>query len=66
MTAEIERVRGQEFVTVTELALLVQASAKTIRRRIEANRLKGVIRDGRFIRINRVIAVHHWLKGSTS
>ena len=66
LRTDVDTARAQEFVTVEQLALLVHASAKTVRRRIAAGKLKGVLRDGRFLRINRVIAIHHWMKTATS
>lgn len=58
----IDLARSQEFVTIEQLALLLQVSPKTVWRRVKAGKVKGVAREGRLVRINRVIAVHHWMK----
>ena len=57
---QIDRARAQEFVTIEQLSLLLQISPKTIRRRIQAGLLPGVVRSGRLVRINRVLAVRGW------
>lgn len=62
----IDLARSQEFVTIEQLALLLQASPQTVWRRIKAGKVKGVLREGRFVRINRVIAMHHWMKQQNS
>lgn len=66
LRAAIDKARAQEFITVEQLALLLQASPKTIRRRIKAGQVKGVCRTDGLLRINRVIALHHWMKPATS
>lgn len=62
----IDLARSQEFVTVDQLALLLQASVKTIRRRIKTGDIKGVCRTNGLLRINRVIALHYWMKPAES
>lgn len=58
----IDMARSQEFVTIDQLALLLQVSPKTVWRRVKAGKVKGVAREGRLVRINRVIALHHWMR----
>jgi len=58
----IDIARSQEFVTIPQLALLLQVSPKTVWRRVKAGTVKGVVHDGRLVRINRVIALHHWMQ----
>ena len=61
--AQIDLAKHQEFVTIDQLALLLQVSPLTIRRRLP--RFPQVIRDGRMIRIHRVTAIAAWVRQHT-
>lgn len=57
---QIEFAKHQEFVTIEQLALLLQVSAQTIRRRLP--RFPQVIQTGHTIRIHRVTAISAWIR----
>lgn len=58
--AQLDAIRQKDFLTLTEAALLLGVSVKTLRRR--QARIPGTIRDGRVIRLHRVSAVRFFLQ----
>ncbi len=53
----IDSARSQEYLTVEQLALLIQYSPQTIYRKAKRGDIPGVIRFGRSLRFHRVIAL---------
>jgi len=58
----LDVIRQREFITVSEFALLVGVSERTVWRRLPE--LPHVIRSGRITRIHRLTAVRHFLRKS--
>jgi excisionase family DNA binding protein len=54
---QIERARMEDYLTVSQFALLTQVNPKTIYRLIEAGKLLGVVRFGRALRIHKAEAI---------
>jgi excisionase family DNA binding protein len=54
---QLERARLEDYLTVSQFALLTQVNPKTIYRLIASNRLLGVVRFGRALRIHKTEAV---------
>lgn len=62
--AQIDFAKQQEFVTIEQLALLLQVSPQTIRRRLA--RFPQVIRTGHTIRIHRISGIGSWIRQHTN
>ena len=61
---QIEDARVQEFVSVDELALILNVSSKTIRRHLHT--FPWVLRSTRLIRIHRLQALKAWKQASSN
>ena len=53
----IEDAKAQELLTVDQLALLTQYDPQTIYRKAKRGEIPGIVRLGRGIRFNRVVAL---------
>ncbi len=54
---QIERARTEDYLTVSQFALLTQVNPQTIYRLIASHRLSGVVRFGRALRIHKTEAI---------
>lgn len=54
---QLEQAKTAEFLTVRQLALLSQYAPLTIWRKVKRGEIPGVVRYGRSIRFNRVVAL---------